>query len=272
MNRKNTILIAVLINAGLLSVLLIAALTTQDEVSAPAVIGDDSSHFSKLEDPPLFGDSMDLAMRKSAEPSPIAIPLPELIKTETAPLAAQLTIPPAAAQISSNPSSNPAKEEPIVHKLPSLVPEVNPSLSPPAPVAPAATASRVASVHEVEVKKGDSLEKIAKKYATTVDEIIKMNQLPSSFLRIGQVLKIPSDRNLAASGGLASSPSKTKPAAAEAKASDAAAPEYYTVKVGDNPWTIAMKHHLKVEELLRLNALNEEKARKLKPGDRLRTR
>ena len=49
-------------------------------------------------------------------------------------------------------------------------------------------------------------------------------------------------------------------------------PEYYTMKVGDNPWAIAMKHHMKVEELLRLNGLNEERARKLKPGDRLRTR
>jgi LysM repeat protein len=52
----------------------------------------------------------------------------------------------------------------------------------------------------------------------------------------------------------------------------ASAPDYYTVKVGDNPWTIAMKHHMKVEELLRINSLNEEKARKLKPGDRLRIR
>ncbi|HSX13751.1 MAG TPA: LysM domain-containing protein [Chlamydiales bacterium] len=49
-------------------------------------------------------------------------------------------------------------------------------------------------------------------------------------------------------------------------------PEYYIVKVGDNPWGIAMKHHMKLEELLKLNQLNEEKARKLKPGDRLRTR
>jgi LysM repeat protein len=48
--------------------------------------------------------------------------------------------------------------------------------------------------------------------------------------------------------------------------------DYYTVKVGDNPWTIAMKHHMKLEELLRMNSLNEEKARKLKPGDRLRIR
>jgi LysM repeat protein len=51
-----------------------------------------------------------------------------------------------------------------------------------------------------------------------------------------------------------------------------AGPEYYTVKVGDNPWTIAKKHNLKVEELLKLNGLNEQRARKLKPGERLRVK
>jgi LysM repeat protein len=54
------------------------------------------------------------------------------------------------------------------------------------------------------------------------------------------------------------------------KPAQSTGPDYYTVKVGDNPWMIAMKHHLKLEELLKLNGLNEEKARKLKPGDRLR--
>jgi LysM repeat protein len=112
------------------------------------------------------------------------------------------------------------------------------------------------------VKKGDSLDKIAKAHHTTVDEIIKLNQLPSSFLRVGQQLKVPAERTLAAAP-------KPKP---PAPAKEEGAAEYYTVKVGDNPWTIAMKHHMKVEDLLRLNALNEEKARKLKPGDRLRTR
>jgi len=33
-----------------------------------------------------------------------------------------------------------------------------------------------------------------------------------------------------------------------------------------------MKHHMKVEELLRLNHFNKEKAKRLKPGDKLRIR
>lgn len=46
--------------------------------------------------------------------------------------------------------------------------------------------------------------------------------------------------------------------------------EYYIVKSGDNPWTIAHKHHMQVEELLRLNNMDEVKAKRLRPGDRLR--
>ena len=38
---------------------------------------------------------------------------------------------------------------------------------------------------------------------------------------------------------------------------------YYTVKCGDNPWTIAMKHHMKVEELLKLNNLDNKSAKKI---------
>ncbi len=87
---------------------------------------------------------------------------------------------------------------------------------------------------------------------------MKVNQLTSNLLHIGQVLKIPSEK--------ANSAVSTTKKAVENH------PEYYVMKVGDNPWSIAMKHHIKVDELLRLNGLNEEKARRLKPGDRLRIR
>jgi len=199
MNRKKIILIAVLINAGLLAVLLIAALTTENEIPAVnQIVAEAPSPTPKFETPPVCPEL-------PAFPEPVILSEPE----------------------------------PLVHKLPPLVPET-------APVA----AAIPPSLHEVTVKKGDSLEKIAKSHRVAVSEIIKMNHLPSSFLKVGQVLKLPT--------------SDKKPAEAS--------PEYYTVKVGDNPWAIASKHHMKVEELLRLNALNEERARKLKAGDRLRIR
>jgi LysM repeat protein len=138
--------------------------------------------------------------------------------------------------------------------LPNLAATDNPT-----PVSPPVSLPAEPGYMEVAVKKGDSLDKIAKAHHTTVDELIKLNHLPSSFLRIGQVLKVPSDKIWTAAP-------KPKPTV------ETSSSEYYTIKVGDNPWTIAMKHHMKLEELLKLNSLNEEKARKLKPGDRLRIR
>jgi LysM repeat protein len=160
---------------------------------------------------------------------------------------------PAAAPV--EPVIAAAPEQPV-HPLPPLVPEGLPPASPPPSTA-------IASAHaEVTVKRGDTLEKIARAHKTSVEEIIKLNHLPSSFLRIGQVLKLPTK---------GSSVPKMATAQSRPRAPEAGL-DYYTVKVGDNPWTIAMKHHLKVDELLKLNGLNEEKARKLKPGDRLRIR
>jgi LysM repeat protein len=49
-------------------------------------------------------------------------------------------------------------------------------------------------------------------------------------------------------------------------------PLFYTVKEGDNPWTIAKKNNIPLATLLKINQLNEEKARRLKPGDRLKIR
>lgn len=234
MNRKNTILLAVLINAGLLVVLFVTALTSQEEIAiAPT---HEISGISRNGDPapPLFGDELDLTLRQPSNPANIDL-LPQVVSEKSA-------------------------EAPIVH----LLPPVAPALETPSPLAvsePVTTPAPPATSREMLVKKGDTLEKIAKAHKTTVDEIIKLNRLPSSFLRVGQTLKLPAER------AVARPTAKTieKPVQQEG-------PDYYTVKVGDNPWTIAMKHHLKVEELLKLNGLNEEKARKLKPGDRLRIR
>lgn len=223
MNRKNTILIAVMINAGLLAVLLIAALTTQDNPPpVPALIAEAPS-LPKFDDQVLF--------------------------TETLPLRNEVVMPEPVKPIEIL-----TEPEPLLHKLPPLVSEPAPVV-----VAPPAPQSVIAATphNELTVKKGDNLEKIAKINHTTVDEIIKMNHLTNTFLKVGQVLKIPTERSL--------------PKVLDKKPIELG-PEYYTMKVGDNPWAIAMKHHMKVEELLRLNGLNEERARKLKPGDRLRIR
>lgn len=223
MNRKNTILIAVMINAGLLAVLLIAALTTQEELPAPTtVVGrEETLELPKFDELAMVQDLPALVM--SGMPK----------TTEIIPLS-----------------------EPPLHKLPPLI-SSEPAPAPQPIATPKLEPLPAVHLDEITVKKGDNLERIARANHTTVDEIIKLNHLPSSFLKIGQVLKIPRERSLAKG-------QEKKPAEL--------GPEYYTMKVGENPWAIAIRHHMKLDELLRLNGLNEEKARKLKPGDRLRIR
>ena len=112
---------------------------------------------------------------------------------------------------------------------------------------------------EVTVKRGDYLEKIAKANGTTVTDIKRANNLSSSRIDIGQVLKIPIQQNNQA---------KTK----KVEAPVVIEPEYYTLKSGDNPWKIAKQYRVGFNDLLKMNDLDEEKARSLKPGDVLRVR
>lgn len=86
------------------------------------------------------------------------------------------------------------------------------------------------------VVSGDTLYSIAKKYNTTPTELKKLNNLITNSLSIGQVLKIPnietnSDANLA-----------TK--------------NTYTVSKGDTLYSIAKKYNITVDELKKINNLN----------------
>lgn len=80
------------------------------------------------------------------------------------------------------------------------------------------------------VQSGDTLYSIAKKYNTTVDEIKNLNNLLSNTLSIGQKLKIPTTSTLT---------------------------EYieYTVKRGDNLYSIAKRYGITQSELMDYNNL-----------------
>jgi peptidoglycan DL-endopeptidase LytF len=140
------------------------------------------------------------------------------------------------------------QDETIIHKLPKIqTKEREVTLA----------AKEQSRFKEVKVKKGDSLDKLAKIHGSTVAEIKRINKLNDSFLRIGQNLLLPIK-------------DKANVKSVETKSSGDA--QYYVVKRGDNPWTIAIKHDMKVSDLLRLNNLNKEKAKRLRPGDKLRIR
>lgn len=121
---------------------------------------------------------------------------------------------------------------------------------------------------EVTIKRGDALEKIARANGTTVEAIKKLNRLNSEKVFVGQILRIPIvEKKSNADGKIGALPKKT-----DTSASSSGEAEYYVIKSGDNPWKIAKLYHVKFDELLKLNNLDEEKARNLKVGDKIRVK
>ena len=87
-----------------------------------------------------------------------------------------------------------------------------------------------------EVKKGDSLYSIAKKYSTTVPQIIETNNLKTNTLQIGQVLNIPSQNNTTITTDK---------------------PQYinYKVKQGDTLYKIASTYNIDIDTIKKDNGL-----------------
>ncbi len=215
MSRRDTIIVAVLVNAALLMILF-----------ATAVRSD------KTEEQPR--KQLQLAQNPPAE------------RTVEEDLFNQYA--------SSVPTFAQTQDEPI-----SFTEEIELAYTPPKPVEEKKAVEKAkpqthARYVDVTVKKGDFLEKIANANNTTVAAIMEANNMSSTQLKIGQVLKVPL------------SESKPKQSVQPAEG------EFYIVKDGDNPWLIASRNNLRLEELLRLNGLDEQKARRLRPGDRLRIR
>ena len=191
------------------------------------------------------------------------------LKTET-----ELPLPFEAFQKSNEPSqiafnSTPVQEPVEVDEVDQILKEYLPELDTPmekiipAP-APKVLVKEEADVQgdfvEIKIKSGDALEKIARANRTTVDAIRKVNKLTNDKLKIGQVLKVPVGQPL-------ETELKIHPVVATFEE-----PTYYVVKSGDNPWKIAKNHSVKFEDLLILNNLDEERAKNLKVGEKIRVR
>jgi membrane-bound lytic murein transglycosylase D len=96
------------------------------------------------------------------------------------------------------------------------------------------------------VRRGDSLWIIAKRYGTTTKKIQELNNLSSTNLHIGQVLKIRERKD-------------DKPLGEYLKT--------YLVKPGDSPFQIAQLHKMPLARFLRINHLTPRN--KIYPGQRL---
>ena len=83
------------------------------------------------------------------------------------------------------------------------------------------------STNTYTVKAGDTLWNIAKRYNTTVEKLMELNNLSTDLIMIGQKLIVPNDN-------------------------------IYVVKAGDTLWNIAKRHNTTVENLMRLNNLTSD--------------
>ena len=95
------------------------------------------------------------------------------------------------------------------------------------------------------VKSGDTLYKIASLYGMSVDELVKLNNLSTNNLSIGQVLKVKNNYYSDIKLG------------SKCYGSGYKEPNYltYTVKSGDNLYSIAKKYNTSVDNLMELNSL-----------------
>lgn len=245
MTRKDTILVAVVINAGLLAILFATAIIYDDtnkEVEQTELLtslGEPKSH-AEDSNPSLIavaspGDEVDNVLRHYQKPN---LTRPILIEMPTA----EVYVPePVTVQ-----AYHREEEE--------------------------ASFDLTGQTHymDVTVKKGDSLDKIARVNHTTVSAIKKVNRLQNERLSIGQVLKVPMKRELSSPLVIVANAPVVIPAPRQE--AESSSPVYYSVKSGDSPWKIAKQFNVNYEDILKLNQLDEEKARNLKIGDRIRVR
>jgi LysM repeat protein len=223
MSRRDTIIVAVLINTGLLAVLFMMAIQT-----------DNSREFSPiaLQQEIAEADVDFLPERKFEERKAVRDELDEVIQNYSV----------------NSPVTNDTVIEEVQQEIVKL------------------PKKQETKTVDVTVKRGDSLDKIARSNRTTIEEIKKASGLVSDRLSIGQVLKVPVSNKKGNKTGISKKEEK-KPQ--EIALQDG---RYYTMKSGDNPWKIAMRFHIGTEDLLKMNHLDEEKARGLKPGDVLRVK
>lgn len=231
MSRRDTIIVAVLVNTGLLGVLFMMALHTDVETPAERYT-QGSSDINRHEEVAIVEQPVEQKEARVVEAEGPRDEIDQVLEKYSVKTAAPIGV---TTQRQDNPNelTLPPQRNLLAGEEPKFV--------------------------EVTVKRGDYLEKIAKANGTTVSEIKRFNNLSSSRIDIGQILRIPIQNRMSAKKETAS-------------VSVPRDPEYYTLQSGDNPWKIAKKYRVGFNDLLKMNDLDEEKARNLKPGDVLRVR
>jgi membrane-bound lytic murein transglycosylase D len=138
----------------------------------------------------------------------------------------------SAVALASTTVTTTAKETPVVSK-------------------PALTSKAV----RYQIKKGDNIEKIAKRFKTTAKAIQQLNGLPNDVVVIGKTLEIPS--------------TAVSPTTIATTTQKVVSPKIHIVKKGESLPLISDKHHMKLKDLLAYNNLRSSGA-VIQPGQRLK--
>lgn len=105
------------------------------------------------------------------------------------------------------------------------------------------------------VKQGESLFSLAKKHNTTIDAIIKQNNLGGNGIKIGQKLILPNSTNVPAKTESPSAPTGT-----------AVKARVHTVVKGESLYAITKKYGITLQDLKAWNNINETN---IQPGQKL---
>ncbi|MDR0250075.1 MAG: LysM peptidoglycan-binding domain-containing protein [Burkholderiales bacterium] len=140
-----------------------------------------------------------------------------------------------------------------------LVPAEQPSWTAEASLAKAVfTTVPVGRLSHYKVKRGDTLTQIARRYDTTVEELMRLNGLKSAqSLRAGKNIRVYSDTVRTASPKIANTRTVTTAQGA-----------HYKVQKGDTLGQIASRYQVSVQDLMRWNDLTNPRA--LRAGQNLR--
>ncbi|NEY19148.1 LysM peptidoglycan-binding domain-containing protein [Bacillus ginsengihumi] len=107
-----------------------------------------------------------------------------------------------------------------------------------------ASSTSSSSTKTYTVKSGDTLSAIAAKYSTTVSKIMSLNNLSSTLIHPGDVLKV--------SGAVVSTSTKSSSSSSSTSTST------YTVKAGDTLWGISSHYNVSVSTIKSLNNLKSD--------------
>jgi LysM repeat protein len=107
--------------------------------------------------------------------------------------------------------------------------------------------SNTASQGTYTVKSGDSVWLVADKHGMSMDELVRLNGIQDNFIYPGQTLNVAKGNSASTSTPTPSTPSKA----------NTGGQGTYTVQSGDSVWSVADKHGMTMDELIRLNGIQD---------------